>query len=74
MQAYVCSPELSDALDYSSMKQISTEFVDIITHNYYYGDMLWEISDKASVLGGSRRYARAEQVQCHLSQRINFDF
>ena len=40
MQAYVCSPELFEALDFSSMKQISTEFVDIFTQSCYYGDML----------------------------------
>ena len=46
MQAYVCSPELFEALDFSGMKQISTEFVDIFTQNCYYGDMLWEIGYK----------------------------
>ena len=46
MQAYVCPFELCEALDFSSMQQIGTEFVDMFAQSVYYGDMLWEIGFK----------------------------
>ena len=46
LQTYICQPEALDAIDFSKMEQISTEFIDPSTQRSFYGDMLWKIAYK----------------------------
>ena len=43
LQGYVLEPEVSEQLDYNTLEQLQTEYIDPDTKRAYQGDMLWKL-------------------------------
>lgn len=41
---YVCAKGYTDKFDYSTLRQLPTEYIDPSTGKYYYSDLAWEVT------------------------------